>query len=48
MGLLAAIGLIVIIYYIVQFFLWTILDCDIELFIVSILGKPISKLININ
>ncbi|XP_070500749.1 dehydrogenase/reductase SDR family member 7-like [Chironomus tepperi] len=44
MGLLAAIGLIVIIYYIVQFFLWTILDCDIELFIASILGKPISNL----
>lgn len=43
MGLLAAIGFIAIVYYIIQFLLWTLLDCDIELFIASTLGKPISE-----
>lgn len=43
MGLLAVIGILFIIYWIVQMFLWTILDCDIELFVTSFLGKPISE-----
>ncbi|CRK98666.1 CLUMA_CG011944, isoform A [Clunio marinus] len=44
MGLLAAIGFIVIAYFVIQFLLWTLLDCDIELFFASKLGKPISSL----
>lgn len=43
MGLLAAVGAIVIIYYVIQALLWTLLDCDIELFFTSKLGKPISS-----
>lgn len=43
MGLLAAIGFIAIAYYVIQFILWTTLDCDIELFFAERLGKPISE-----
>jgi dehydrogenase/reductase SDR family member 7 len=43
MGLLAATGFIAIVYYVIQFLLWTILDCDIELFFAERLGKPISE-----
>lgn len=43
MGLLAVIGFIVIAYYVINALLWTLLDCDVELFFTSKLGKPISK-----
>lgn len=43
MGLLAAVGIIVVIYYAIQFLLWSILDCDIELFLASHFGRPISE-----
>lgn len=43
MGLLAAVGVIVIIYYVISALLWTLLDCDIELFFATKLGKPISE-----
>lgn len=43
MGLLEVIGLLFIIYWIIQLFLWTILDCDIDLFLTSLVGKPISE-----
>lgn len=43
MGLLDAIGFIAIIYFVIQFLLWTVLDCDIELFFTTKLGKPISE-----
>lgn len=43
MGLLAAIGFIVIAYFVISFLLWTLLDCDIELFFTEKLGKPISE-----
>lgn len=43
MGLLAAIGFIAIAYFVIQFLLWTLLDCDIELFLTTKLGKPISE-----
>jgi len=44
MVLLAAIGIIVIIYFVFNYLLWTLLDCDIELFFTEKLGKPISRL----
>jgi hypothetical protein len=44
MGLLAAIGFIAIAYFVINFLLWTLLDCDIELFFTEKLGKPISEL----
>lgn len=44
MGLLALIGLLVVIYYLTQFILWIVLDCDIELFIASHWGRHISEL----
>lgn len=43
MGLLAALGFIAIAYFVIQFLLWTLLDCDIELFFTTKLGKPISE-----
>lgn len=43
MGLLAGIGFIAIAYYVIQFLLWTLLDCDIELFLADKLGTPISE-----
>lgn len=43
MGLLDVIGFIAIVYFVIQFLLWTLLDCDIELFFAEGLGKPISE-----
>lgn len=43
MGLLDAIGFIAIAYFVIVFILWTLLDCDIELFFTTKLGKPISE-----
>jgi hypothetical protein len=45
MILLTVIGLLVVLYYAVQLFFWTVLDCDIELFLASFLGRPISEFI---
>lgn len=45
MGLLDAIGFIAIVYFAISFLLWTLLDCDIELYFTEKLGKPISELI---
>lgn len=44
MGLLAAAGFLAIIYFLFQFICWTLLDCDIELFLATKLGKPVTKL----
>lgn len=44
MGFLAAAGFLSIIYFLFQVICWTLLDCDIELFLASKLGKPVSKL----
>jgi hypothetical protein len=44
MGILAAVGFIALAYAVIQWLLWTLLDCDIELFFTEKLGKPISEL----
>ena len=43
MGFFGFIGLLVFIYYLIQIISWCVLDSDIELFILSKLGKPICE-----
>jgi dehydrogenase/reductase SDR family member 7 len=44
MGLLQAIGFLAVVYGIFQVICWTILDCDIELFLASKFGRRLSKM----
>lgn len=44
MGLLQAIGFIAVVYGLFQVIFWTILDCDIELFLASKFGRKLSKM----
>lgn len=41
MGFFGIIGVLVIVYYLAQILFWTLLDCDVELYIKDKLGKPI-------
>jgi dehydrogenase/reductase SDR family member 7 len=44
MGLLEAIGFLALIYGIFQVTCWTLLDCDIELFLAHKFGRKLSKM----